>query len=64
MEGKVAFLGSQVRAAYRIPLYRFAYAQARLGFSVKRDMPQLVGAEVERLYADGASWLAGLALPR
>ena len=41
-----------------------AYAQARLGFKVKRDMPQLVGAEVERLYADGASWLAGLALQR
>jgi SAM-dependent methyltransferase len=30
VEGKVAFLGSQVRAAYRIPLYRYAYAQARL----------------------------------
>ena len=28
--GKGAFLGSQIRAAYRIPLYRFAYAQARL----------------------------------
>lgn len=25
-----AFLGSQIRAAYRIPLYRFAYTQARL----------------------------------
>ena len=24
------FLGNQIRAAYRIPLYRFAYAQARL----------------------------------
>lgn len=28
--GKRAFLARQVRAAYRIPLYRFAYAQARL----------------------------------
>jgi SAM-dependent methyltransferase len=28
--GKVAFLGNQMRAVYRIPLYRFAYAQARL----------------------------------
>lgn len=28
--GKCAFLGQQLRAAYRIPLYRFAYAQARL----------------------------------
>ena len=27
---KLAFLGSQMRAAYRIPLYRFAYAQTRL----------------------------------
>jgi SAM-dependent methyltransferase len=27
---KAAFLGEQVRAAYRIPLYRFAYTQARL----------------------------------
>jgi SAM-dependent methyltransferase len=30
MVGKVAFLGKQIRAAYRIPLYRFAYAQTRL----------------------------------
>ncbi len=35
-----------------------AYAQTRLGFKVKRDMPQLTGPEVERLYADGAAWLA------
>src|SRR3982750_808114 len=35
-----------------------AYAQTRLGFNVKRDMPQLTGPEVERLYADGAAWLA------
>ena len=28
--GKGAFLSSQMRAVYRIPLYRFAYAQARL----------------------------------
>jgi SAM-dependent methyltransferase len=27
---KVALLGNQIRAVYRIPLYRFAYAQARL----------------------------------
>jgi hypothetical protein len=41
-----------------------AYAQARNGFTVKRDMPQLTGPEVERLYADGASWLAGAPLAR
>ena len=41
-----------------------AYAQTRIGFTVKRDMPQLTGAAVERLYADGAQWLAGAALTR
>jgi hypothetical protein len=45
--------------------YRYlAYLQARLGYDVKRDMPGLTGAEVERLYADGAAWLAGRALAR
>ena len=41
-----------------------AYAQTRIGFTVKRDMPQLTGAAVARLYADGAQWLAGAALTR
>ena len=41
-----------------------AYAQARNGFAIKRDMPQLTGSEVERLYADGAAWLAGGPLAR
>ena len=39
-----------------------AYAQTRIGYTVKRDMPTLKGAEVERLYAAGAAWLAGTAL--
>jgi len=34
-----------------------AYAQTRIGFTVKRDMPTLKGSEVERLYAAGAAWL-------
>jgi hypothetical protein len=36
-----------------------AYAQTRIGYEVKRDMPGLTGAEVEALYARGARWLAG-----
>ena len=36
-----------------------AYAQTKIGFTVKRDMPTLKGREVERLYAAGAAWLAG-----
>jgi len=36
-----------------------AYVQTLLGYEVKRDMPQLTGPEVERLYARGKAWLAG-----
>jgi hypothetical protein len=48
----------------RFPLgYRhLAYVQTALGFEVKRDMPGLVGPEVERCYARGAVWLDGGAL--
>jgi hypothetical protein len=41
-----------------------AYAQTAIGYEVKRDMPGLTGAEVERLYADGKKWLAGEPLMR
>ncbi len=36
-----------------------AYLQTQIGYTVKRDMPQLTGPEVERLYARGKAWLAG-----
>jgi len=36
-----------------------AYLQTQIGYTVKRDMPGLVGPELERLYAHGAAWLAG-----
>jgi SnoaL-like protein len=39
-----------------------AYLQTRIGYTVKRDMPGLKGAEVERLCAAGAAWLAGRTL--
>jgi hypothetical protein len=35
------------------------YLQTRLGFRVKRDLPQLKGAEVEALYRHGNAWLEG-----
>jgi hypothetical protein len=36
-----------------------AYLQTKIGYTVKRDMPGLKGAEVEALYARGARWLKG-----
>ncbi|HVO90242.1 MAG TPA: nuclear transport factor 2 family protein [Casimicrobiaceae bacterium] len=36
-----------------------AYAQTRIGYAVKVDMPGLKGPEVEALYRRGAAWLAG-----
>jgi SnoaL-like domain len=36
-----------------------AYMQELIGYKVKRDMPGLTGAEVEKLYAEGHDWLTG-----
>lgn len=36
-----------------------AYMQELIGYKVKRDMPGLIGAEVEKLYGEGRTWLAG-----
>ena len=36
-----------------------AYIQTLIGYTVKRDMPQLTGPEVDALYARGKAWLAG-----
>ncbi len=41
-----------------------AYAQLKIGYSVKRDMPGLKGPEVEALYRRGHDWLAGAPDPR
>ncbi|HXH45942.1 MAG TPA: nuclear transport factor 2 family protein [Bradyrhizobium sp.] len=38
-----------------------AYMQELIGYKVKRDMPGLIGAEVEKLYGEGRDWLAGAA---
>ncbi|MGV7217747.1 nuclear transport factor 2 family protein [Bradyrhizobium sp. UFLA05-112] len=37
------------------------YMQELIGYKVKRDMPGLTGAEVEKLYAEGREWLGGAA---
>lgn len=45
-------------AGYR----HLAYIQTRIGYDVKRDMPQLTGPEVEALYRRGQAWLRGVAI--
>ncbi len=40
-----------------------AYLQSKVGFNVKGDLPGLKGAAVQKLYAEGAAWLAGSATP-
>ena len=37
------------------------YLQSKLGYRIKRDLPQLKGEVVERLYRHGAAWLDGAA---
>ena len=39
------------------------YLQSRVGFTVKTGLPGLRGPAVERLYAEGAAWLAGSPTP-
>jgi hypothetical protein len=46
---------AQFPSGYR----HLAYIQAKIGYDVKRDMPGLIGPEVEDLYRRGAEWLAG-----
>jgi hypothetical protein len=40
-----------------------AYLQSQIGFKVKPNLPGLRGLAVEKLYAEGAAWLAGAARP-
>lgn len=36
-----------------------AYVQSRIGFPVRKGLPGLRGAAVEKVYAEGKAWLAG-----
>jgi len=40
-----------------------AYLQSKVGFTVKQGLPGLRGDAVQRLYDEGAAWLAGSARP-
>lgn len=55
-------LDQQALAALPEGYRHLAYMQELIGYKVKRDMPGLTGAEVEKLYAEGRDWLAGKAM--
>lgn len=57
-------LDRDVLERYPVGYRHLAYLQEQQGFAVKPDMPGLVGAEVEALYASGRRWLAGEPLDR
>jgi hypothetical protein len=46
-------------AGYR----HLGYLQTKAGFTVKTGLPGLTGEAVQRLYREGAQWLAGSAAP-
>lgn len=52
-------LDQKALAEFPMGYRHLAYIQTQIGYTVKRDMPQLTGQEVEALYARGARWLAG-----
>jgi hypothetical protein len=52
-------LDRTVLAAFPKGYQHLAYIQTQIGYSVKRDMPQLTGPEVDLLYARGKTWLTG-----
>ena len=57
--GAVPQLDAATLADFPDGYRHLAYAQLRLGYAIKRDMPGLKGAAVEALYRRGARWLAG-----
>lgn len=54
-------LDQQALAALPEGYRHLAYMQELIGYKVKRDMPGLIGAVVEKLYGEGRDWLAGKA---
>lgn len=54
-------LDQQALAALPEGYRHLAYMQELIGYEVKRDMPGLVGPDVDKLYGEGRKWLAGKA---
>ena len=61
-EGTAPRLDETLLAQFPEGYRHLAYAQTRIGYTVKRDMPGLKGPGVQALYAKGRAWLAGGAI--
>jgi SnoaL-like protein len=59
VQGMAPQLDEALLAQFPEGYRHLAYAQTRIGYAVKRDMPGLKGPEVQALYAKGRAWLAG-----
>ncbi len=57
--GAIPVLDGDLLARFPAGYRHLAYLQTRIGYTVKPDMPGLIGPEVEALYARGARWLDG-----
>jgi hypothetical protein len=61
--GAVPALDAALLARFPSGYRHLAYAQTRIGYAVKRDMPGLTGPQVEALQELGRTWLRGAPLP-
>ena len=52
-------LDQDILSGYPIGYQNLAYFQQGLGYKIKRDMPGLIGPEVNALYRQGVAWLDG-----
>lgn len=62
--GDIPPIDRAVLATYPPSCRHLLYCQNSAGMKVHTDVPSLRGPEVQQLYADGQSWLAGEALSR
>jgi hypothetical protein len=56
-------LDAELLASFPEGYRHLAYMQTRSGFTVKQGLPGLRGPAVDKLYAEGAAWLAGSSRP-
>ncbi|MEV7389183.1 nuclear transport factor 2 family protein [Streptomyces sp. NPDC091215] len=52
-------LDPELLARFPVGYRHLGYVQTKAGFTVKTGLPGLAGEAVERLYEEGAAWLAG-----